>query len=309
MAPRKPLDDVFITCAVTGNLTRPDQTPHLPITPAHIATACIEAGEAGAAAVHIHVRDPVSGAPSMELDHYAEVVERVRAAAPLLIINLTTGPGGRFAPTPGNPRVAGPGTTLLPPQARVAHIAALRPDICTLDLNTMNSGGQVVMNTPAMVREMAKLIRDAGARPEIELFDTGDIALLDDLVTEGALAPAPLCSFVMGVKYGFQFSPETVAYARDRLPPGAAFTAIGLGRNAFPAVAASYLAGGHIRVGLEDAPYLSKDVLAPSNAAMVLKARRIVEDLGGRILSAQATRELLNLAPTNAASDADLAKA
>jgi len=301
---RSPLDDIFITCAVTGNITRPDQTPYLPITPAQVADACLEAGEAGAAAVHIHVRDPVSGAPSMELDHYADVVERIRKVAPLLIINLTTGPGGRFAPSAKDPRIAGPGTTLIRGEDRVSHIVALRPDICTLDLNTMNSGGQVVINTPSAVRKMAGIIAEAGVRPEIELFDTGDIALLTDLVADGTIAPAPLCSFVMGVKYGFQFSPETIAYARNLLPEGAAFTAIGLGRNAFPAVAASYLAGGHVRVGLEDAPYLAKNVLAPSNAAMVAKARRIVEDLGGQIMSAKAARALLALPDTNAAPGA-----
>ncbi|MET0273111.1 MAG: 3-keto-5-aminohexanoate cleavage protein [Phenylobacterium sp.] len=301
---RKPLDEIFITCAVTGNITRPDQTPHLPITPAQIADACLEAGDAGAAAVHIHVRDPLSGAPSMALDHYADVVDRIRKADPLLIINLTTGPGGRFAPSAEDPRVAGPGTTLMRGEDRVSHITALRPDICTLDLNTMNSGGQVVINTPSAVRRMAGLMTAAGARPEIELFDSGDIALLADLVAEGTLAPAPLCSFVMGVKYGFQFSPETITYARDLLPAGAAFTAIGLGRNAFPAVAASYLAGGHVRVGLEDAPYLAKDVLAPSNAAMVAKARRIVEDLGGQVMSAKDARTLLALPATNAQTQA-----
>lgn len=301
---RKPLDEVFITCAVTGNITRPDQTPHLPITPTQIAESCLEAGEAGAAAVHIHVRDPQTGAPSMDLDHYNAVVEQIRKADPALIINLTTGPGGRFAPSAENPRVAGPGTTLMRSEDRVGHIAALRPDICTLDLNTMNSGAQVVINTPSAVRAMAAIIAKAGARPEIELFDTGDIALLADLIADGSVAPAPLCSFVMGVKYGFQFSPETVSFARDLLPPGATFTAIGLGRNAFPAVAASYLAGGHVRVGLEDAPFLARDVLAPSNAAMVLKAKRIVNDLGGQIMSATAARRLLALPATNAAPNA-----
>lgn len=301
---KAPREDVFITCAVTGNITRPDQTPHLPVTPVQIADACLEAADAGAAAVHIHVRDPISGQPSMALDLYAEVVERIRKADPLLIINLTTGPGGRFAPSDEDPKVAGPGTTLMAPEARVAHVSALRPDICTLDLNTMNSGGQVVINTPTMIRAMAATITAAGVRPEIELFDSGDIALLNDLVASGVLSTAPLCSFVMGVKYGFQFSPETIAYARNLLPAGSEFTAIGLGRNAFPAVAASYLAGGHVRVGLEDAPYLARDVLAPSNAAMVVKARRIVEDLGGRIMPADAARQLLGLSPTNAAPDA-----
>jgi len=298
---RAPRDEVFITCAVTGNITRPEHTPHLPITPEQIAEACLGAADAGAALVHIHVRDPATGSPSMALDHYQDVVERIRKADPLLIINLTTGPGGRFAPSAEDPRVAGPGTTLTAPAARVAHIAALHPDICTLDLNTMNSGGQVVINTPGTVRTMADIITAAGVRPEIELFDSGDIALLRDLVAEKRLEAPPLCSFVMGVKYGFQFSPETIAYARDLLPPDAEFTAIGLGRHAFAGVAASYLAGGHVRVGLEDAVFLSRNVLAPSNAAMVSKAKRIVEDLGGTVMGPQAARHTLGLPPTNAA--------
>jgi len=249
---RQPLPRIFITAAVTGNLTTPEQTPHLPITPAQIADACLEAAGAGAAIAHIHVRDPATGKPSMDLALYREVMERIRARNPGLILNLTTGLGGRYVPSDDNPAVAGPGTTLMPPEARVEHVAALRPDICTLDLNTMNSGGQVVINTPRNVRRMARIIREAGAKPEIELFDSGDIALLHDLIADGTLDPAPLCCFVTGVKYGFQPSPETVIYARSLLPEGAQFTAIGIGRNVFTAATQSYLAGGHVRVGLED---------------------------------------------------------
>ncbi len=297
---RAPLPKVFITCAVTGNLTTPDQTPHLPITPAEIADSAIEAAEAGAAVAHIHVRDPATGRPSMALDLYAEVVRRIRAAAPDLIINLTTGPGGRFVPSENDPKVAASGTTLLPPEERVAHITALKPEICTLDLNTMWSGGAVVINTPANVRRMAKVIREAGVVPEVELFDSGDVALLRDLRADGTLAGPLLTSFVCGVRYGFQPSPETVLYARGLLPDEAMFTAIGIGRHAFTTVAQSYLAGGHVRVGLEDATTLSRGVLAPSNAAMVLKARRIVEDLGGEIASRAEARALIGLGPQHA---------
>ena len=292
---RAPLPKVFITCAITGNLTRPEQSPHLPITPEQIADSALEAAEAGAAIAHIHVRDPQSGRPSMELSLYREVVERIRARNPDLIINLTTGPGGRFVPSEQDPKVAGPGTTLMVPEERVAHVAALGPDICTLDLNTMNSGGEVVINTPGNVRRMAKVIAEAGVRPEIELFDSGDIALLNDLIKDGTLQPRPLTSFVMGVRYGFQPSPETVLYARGLLPEGALFTAIGIGRSAFQTVALSYLSGGHVRVGLEDGVYIDHGVLAPSNAALVEKARRIVENLGGGIATPQEARALIGL--------------
>lgn len=297
---RSPRDKVIITCAVTGNLTTPEQTPHLPITPQQIAESCLGAADAGAAIVHIHVRDPLTGRPSMLLDHYADVVQRIRARNPELILNLTTGPGGRFVPSRDDPKVAAEGTTLMVPEQRVEHIVVLRPDICTLDLNTMNSGREVVINTPGNVRRMAKVISEAGIRPEIELFDSGDIALMHDLLADGTLQGPVLCSFVMGVRYGFQPAPETVLYARDLLPRDAEFTAIGIGKAAFTAVAQSYLAGGHVRVGLEDSVYLSRGRLADSNADMVAKARRIVEDLGGTIATVEETRGIAGLPPRSA---------
>jgi uncharacterized protein (DUF849 family) len=303
---REPRDKIFITCAVTGNLTTPDQTPHLPITPEQIADACLDAAEAGAAIVHIHVRKPGSGKPSMELGYYRDVVERIRARNTQLILNITTGPGGRFVPSPDDPRVAAPGTTRMVPEKRVEHIAVLRPEICTIDLNTMNSGKEVVINTPGNVRRMAKVMRDAGVKPEIELFDSGDIALMHDLLKDGTLEGPALCSFVMGVRYGFQASPETVLYARNLLPAGAEFTAIGIGKAAFTAVAQSYLAGGHVRVGLEDTVYLSRGQLAASNAALVEKARRIVEDLGGQIATPREAREIVGL-PTRLAGTSRVA--
>jgi uncharacterized protein (DUF849 family) len=292
---RAPRDKVFITCAVTGNLTQPEQTPHLPITPEEIADACLGAAEAGAAIVHVHVREPGTGKPSMEIALYRDVVERIRAKNTQLILNITTGPGGRFVPSPDEPRVAGPGTTLLVPEKRVEHIALLKPEICTLDLNTMNSGKEVVINTPGSVRRMAKVVREAGVKPEIELFDSGDIALMHDLLKDGTLDGPALSSFVLGVRYGFQPSPESVIYARNLLPQDAEFTAIGIGRSVFTMVAQSYLAGGHVRVGIEDGVYLSKGVLATSNAVMVEKARRIVEDLGGQIATPREAREIIGL--------------
>jgi uncharacterized protein (DUF849 family) len=286
---------VIVTCAVTGNQTTPEMTPHLPVTPEEIAESCLGAAEAGAAIVHIHVRDPKTGNPSMEIDHYREVIDRIRAKNRLVIVNLTTGPGGRFAPDADDPKVAGPGTTLMRPENRVEHIALLKPDICSLDLNTMNSGKQVVINTPPNIRRMAAVIREAGVRPELELFDSGDIALCRDLISDGTLEGPILCSIVMGVKYGFQPSPETVLYARSLLPPDAVWTAFATGRSAFPMAAQSYLAGGHVRIGLEDAIYLDKGVLAQSNAAMVGKACGTIELLGGQIATASQAREMLSL--------------
>jgi uncharacterized protein (DUF849 family) len=198
-------------------------------------------------------------------------------------------------PSADEPRVAAPGTTLMVPEKRVEHIAVLRPEICTIDLNTMNSGKEVVINTPGNARRMAKIMKDAGVRPEVELFDSGDIALMNDLLNDGTLDGPVLCSLVMGVRYGFQPSPETVIYARNLLPQDAQFTAVGIGKWSFPSVAQSYLAGGHVRVGLEDAVYLSRGQLAPSNAAMVEKARRMVEDLGAQIATPREAREIIGL--------------
>ena len=191
-----PLAKVIITAAGTGNLTTPGQTPYLPITPAQIATACLESAEAGAAIVHIHVRDPETGASSMALDLYRETMALIRARNPELVLNITTGPGGRFVPSAENPAMAAAGTTLVRPKLRVEHIVALWP--------------------------------------EIELFDSGDISLMQDLLADATLQGPLLCSIVMGVLYGLQASPETILYARTVLPPGTAFTAFGIGRHVLP---------------------------------------------------------------------------
>jgi uncharacterized protein (DUF849 family) len=287
----------FLTCAVTGNITTPDQTPHLPVTPAQIADECLAAGEAGAAAVHIHVRDPNTGKPSMELELYREVFDKVRRANPELIINLTTGPGGRFIPSVEDPRVAAPGSTLVQPEKRVEHVRILKPDVCSLDLNTMNSGGDVVINTPRNVRIMAKIMREAGVKPELEIFDSGDMHLALDLIADGTLDGPGMWTFVTGVKYGFSSSPETLMYARSLLPAGAIWSAFGIGRFEFPIVAQAWLAGGHIRVGMEDNIYLEKGVLAQSNAELVSKAKRIIQDLGGELANPREARAMLNLPP------------
>jgi uncharacterized protein (DUF849 family) len=286
---------VVITCAVTGNITTREQHPGLPVTPAEIAFASLEAADAGASVVHIHVRDPETGAPSMEIDLYRETVDLIRRENRDLIINLTTGPGGRFVPSEDDPKVAAAGTTLVRPELRVEHIGLIKPDICTLDFNTMNSGGQVVINTPRNVTVMARAIRTAGVMPELELFDSGDLHLARDLIKTGELEGPGLFSFVLGVNYGFDASPETVIYARDKLPTGAVWTAFGVGRHEFPMVAQSWLLGGHVRVGLEDNIYISKGVLAPSNAVLVQRAREILANLGAEPASPSEARSLLDL--------------
>jgi 3-dehydrocarnitine:acetyl-CoA trimethylamine transferase len=291
----QPHQKVIITCAITGNLTRPEQSPYLPITPQQIADSALEAAEAGASIAHIHVRDPETGRPSMSIDLYRDVMDRIRSRSNGLIINLTTGPGGRFVPSEEDPKIAGPGTTLMAPERRVEHVEILRPEICTLDLNTMNSGGQVVINTPPNVRKMAARMRAAGVLPELELFDSGDIHLARDLIADGTLQGPPLCTLVLGVKYGFDPSPETMLYARNLLPPGSIWAGFGIGRAEFPMVAQSWLLGGHVRVGLEDNLYMAKGVLAKSNAELVAHAAHILKSLGAAIATPAEARQMLGL--------------
>ena len=289
------MNKTILTCAVTGNLTKPEMTPYLPITPKQIADACLGAADAGAAVAHIHVRYPETGKPSMELDHYAEVMHLIKAQNKELIINLTTGPGGRYVPTEGDPKVFALGTTLCDPLKRVEHVAALKPEICSLDLNTMNSGADVVMNTPSNVRKMAKVIREAGVMPELEIFDSGDLNLAKDLIADGTVDGPGLYTFVMGVKYGLNTDPATLLYMRDQLPSGAIWAAFGISRAEFPIVAQAWLLGGHIRVGMEDNIYLEKGVLCESNAQLVSRAKRIIGDLGGQLASSNEARQMLGL--------------
>lgn len=287
-------DPTIFTCAVTGNITTLEQTPYLPCTPEQIVNASLEAARAGAAIIHIHVRYP-DGRPSMELEHYREVVERLRAAEEDVIINLTTGPGGRFIPSDDDPKIAAPGTTLLPPELRVEHIEALRPEMCSLDFNTMYSGTSVVINTPRNLKIMASRIQDAGVMPEIEVFDSGDLQLANHFIKEGVLTQDVFFQLALGIRYGAIASPETMIYLKSLLPQGAKWAAFGIGKWEFPMLAQAFLLGGHVRVGLEDNVYLEKGVLAKSNAELVARGVRLVKELGGRIATAGEAREILGL--------------
>ena len=284
----------ILTVAITGNQTTLDQHPGLPCTPEQIATSTIEAVRAGAAIAHLHVRYP-DGRPSMDLGHYREVMERIRDAGCDVIINLTTGPGQRFVPGKEDPSIAGPGTTLMHPLRRVEHIVELRPEICTLDLNTMWSGNSAVINSPENIAVMAVAMREAGVKIELETFDSGDIGLARHLMRTGVLDETVLFQIVCGIRWGFSATPDTLAYAISLLPVGANWAAFGIGRDSFPFVAHSFLRGGHVRVGLEDAVMLKRGVLAPSNAAMVEKARLIVETLGGELATPNEARQILSL--------------
>lgn len=287
------LRKTILTCAITGNLTRIDQHPGLPVTPVQIANAAISAAAAGAAIVHLHVRDPETGRGSMKLALYEELVDRILEKNNRVIINLTTGEGGRFVPDTTVPRMAAEGTTLCAPDLRVAHVEKLRPPICTLDLNTMWSGSAAVINSPGSIRVMADRIYAAGVKPEIEIFDSGDLQMARHLLDTGGLKSPLMVQFVLGVRFGAMANPATLAYLVSQLPDGCMWGAFGIGRNEFPVVAQSFLLGGNVRVGMEDNLYIRRGELCRDNAELVEKAIRIVEDLGGSIATADDAREML----------------
>lgn len=289
----------ILTCAVTGNLTTREQHPGLPIAPADIARAAIEAGNAGASVVHLHARDVTTGRGSMDPEAFREIVSRIRDSGSEVIINLSTGEGGRYAPSDDNPAVAGPGTTLTTPEHRVAHVEALKPEICTLDFNTMFSGSAVVINTPRNLEIMARRIYAAGVLPEIEIFDSGDLHLCKTFIERGLILTPTLFQVVLGVRYSAVANPETLLYFRSQLPPDAVWAAFGVGREAFPMLLQAWLLGGHIRIGLEDTIYISKGKLARDNAELVEKGVSLISNLGGEIATPAEARKILGLRMRN----------
>jgi uncharacterized protein (DUF849 family) len=285
----------ILTCAVTGTFPTRAHNPALPVTPEEIAVACVGAAKAGAAICHIHVRDPKTGLPSMELPYYREVVERIRKSGMDLIINLTCGPGGRFIPSDDDPTKAAPGTNFKTAEVRTEHIVELKPEICTLDLNTNWFGGGAVINTPRSIKIMAERMYASGVKPEMEVFDSGDLVLAADLVADGTLKQPLLFQIVTGIKYGFPSTPEAMMLAKSMLPKGCEWAAFGAGRHAFTMLAQAYILGGHCRIGMEDTVHLAKGAPAPSNAALVEKAVGIVRALGGQIATVAEAREMLGL--------------
>lgn len=287
---------VIISCAVTGGDDVAGKYPNVPVTPKQIAEAAIEAEKAGAAIAHIHVRNPETGKPSLETALYREVVERIRDSGSPVIINLTTGPGARFLPSDDVVNGAKPGSNLRPPHERVQHIVELRPEICSLDMGSLNFGKGALINVPNHIEIIAAAIKSAGVKPELEVFDSGHIALARHMIQQGLIESDPLFQIVMGVPWGMPATTEMLAAAKSLLPPNAKWAAFGISRWEFPMVAQAVLLGGHVRVGIEDNLYLEKGVLAPNNAALVEKARRIVELMGASIATADEARGILGLA-------------
>ena len=290
--------EVFITCAVTGSGGTQDRSPHVPRSPKQIADSAIAAGKAGAAVVHCHVRDPETGAPSRDLRYYREVTDRIRDADIDLVLNLTAGMGGDMifgspeAPLPLNVV----GTDMVGATERVAHIAECLPEICTLDCGTMNfaEADYVMTNTPGMLKAMGSMMTALGVKPEIEAFDTGHLWFAKQLVTDGVLDAPALVQLCMGVPWGAPDDLNTLMAMVNNVPDDWTFSAFGLGRNQMAYVAASVLAGGNVRVGLEDNLWLDKGVLA-ENWQLVERAGTIIENMGARVIGAAEVRAKLGL--------------
>lgn len=288
-------DIIVVTCALTGAGPL-SKNPAQPVTPRQIAESGLEAAEAGAAVLHVHVRDPQTGAFSGELELYEEAVGLIRAQNPEVILNLTTGLGSGFYPKdPLLPGEAGPGTHIWPAERRVEHVLKLKPEICTLDLVTAQVFGGVVISTEQVLARMATLVREAGVKPEIELFDSGDAVLARHLMARGVLDGPGMFSLVMGLNYTMPADTATMAYMHNLLPPGAQWQGFGIGRNQFPMAMQSALLGGHVRVGMEDNAFIAKGEFAQSNAQQVRKVRRLIEDMGPAIATPAQARSILGL--------------
>mgnify|MGYP001944998175 CR=1 FL=1 len=294
--PLTPSRDVFITCAITGSGATTDRSPHVPRSPEQIADRAIAAAKAGAAIVHCHVRDPETGAPSRDRGMFREVTERIRAADVDVVLNLTAGMGGDLVlgsieqPLPADEA----GTDMAGASERFAHVLDCRPEICTLDCGTMNfaEADYIMVNTPGTLRAMGQMMTDAGVKPEIEAFDTGHLWFAKKLVEEGILDDPALVQLCMGVPWGAPDDLNTFMAMVNNVPSHWTFSAFGIGRNQMNLVAASVLAGGHVRVGLEDNIWLEKGVLA-TNEQLVTRARGIIEAMGSRSMGPQEVRDKL----------------
>ena len=290
--------EVFITCAVTGAGATTARSELVPVTPSEIAAAAIEAAQAGAAIAHIHVRDPATGGPSRDVALYREVVEQIRSSDVDVVLNLTAGMGGDLvlggveAPLP--PRAEG--TDMAGATERLAHVAELRPEICTLDCGTMNfaEGDYVMTNTPSMLREMARQIQALGVRPEIEIFDTGQLVFAKQLIAEELIDEPAMLQLCLGIPYGAPDDPGTLLALVNQLPPGCVFSAFAIGRMQLAYVALAPTVGGNVRVGLEDNLWLARGVKA-TNGQLVERAVTILKAMNVRVLDPAETREKLGL--------------
>jgi uncharacterized protein (DUF849 family) len=287
-------EKLVVTVPVTGAFGDKKGSPYLPVTPKEIAESAVEASKAGAAVAHIHVRDPETGAPSMEFKYYQEVVERIRGGSDM-IINLTTGAGARFIPDGNEPIGAAPGSTLCIPEKRIEHVLRLKPEICSLDVGSMDFGPHVFVNYLPYTEQMAEQIRDAGVKPELEVFDMGHIQIAKHLIETGRVKEPPLFQLCMGIKWGIAATPENMMMMINALPDTSLWAAFGVGPTGYPMMTQSILLGGNVRIGMEDNLYLEKGVPAKSNRELVEKALKIMDLLGKEPATANEARNILHL--------------
>ena len=294
--PRK----VILTCAVTGEGEFNRAHPNFPITPAQIADAALEAERAGATAVHLHVRNPTTGAGSRDVELFVDLVKRVRDRGIRALLNVTCGGGAVYIPDPEDEARAAPGTDVAPWQERVRHIELTRPQLCSLDVTTQNqadaAGDVVYLNTPRTLRSMATRFQQIGVKPEIEVFAPGDVLLARQMLEDGCFEAPPMFQIVLGTRWGLPATPQTLIYMRDLLPAGCVWAAFGIGRMQMPMAAQSVLLGGNVRVGLEDNLYLEKGRFA-TNGELVERAAQIIRALGDEVATPEEGRAMLALTP------------
>ena len=288
--------EVVLTCAVTGAGDTTGRSPHVPVTPEQIATAAIDAAKAGASAAHIHVRDPETGQGSRDVALFKETVDRVRSSDTDVVINLTAGMGGDWVPSDDNPSMPGPGTDMIGPEERLAHVIALKPEICSLDCGTMNfgNGNEIYISTPPYLRKMAEIVQKLGVKPELEVFELGHIRFAKQMIAEGLIDEPPMFQICLGIPWGADQSVDTMKVMKDELPANASWASFGISRMQMPMAAAAVAMGGNVRVGLEDNIYLDRGVLA-TNAQLVERAVEIIHRMGGRVATPAEAREKLGL--------------
>ncbi len=289
-------NDVIITCAVTGAGDTTGRSELVPITPRQIADAAIEAAQAGAAVVHVHVRDPDTGQGSRDPALFRETVDMIRDSDVDMIVNLTAGMGGDWVPSDEDPSLPGPGSDMIGPEQRLAHVIDCKPDICSLDCGTMNfAGDYAYINTAPFLRRMAEMVQEMRVKPELEVFDLGQIRLARSLIDDGLIDAPPMFQLCLGIPWGAGADTETMAAMKQALPAGAIWAGFGISRMQMPMVAQAVLLGGNVRVGLEDNIFLDRGVLA-SNAMLVERAVEIIEHLGARVLDPDEARARIGLA-------------
>jgi len=289
--------EVIVTCAVTGAGDTTDKSPHVPVTPEEVANAAIEAAEAGASVAHVHVRDPETGKGSRDKNLFKEAVDRIRDSKTDIVINLTAGMGGDWVPDPKNMAMPGDGTDMIGPEERLDHVELCKPEICSLDCGTLNFGvndHSIYISTLPILRKMAELTQSWGVKPELEVFDLGHIRLAKQLISEKLVNEPPMFQICLGIPWGADQSVDTMKVMKDHLPQNAFWSGFGISRMQIPMATAAVAMGGNVRVGLEDNLYLSKGVLA-TNGQLVAKIVKIIELMGGKVLSPEEARTKLGL--------------